>query len=52
MCGRRGMAIRANEVNYGVLEWVKRNMLTWFRHVMKSEEFVNSLCEQEFGSKQ
>ncbi len=37
-----GMSICANEVNCGVVEWVKRNSLKWFGHVerMGSEEFL------------
>ncbi len=37
-----GMGSHANRVNCGVVEWVKRNMLTWFGHIERihSEEFV------------
>ncbi len=42
---RCGMGIHANEVNFGVGEWVKRNTLRWFGHIERlgSEEFVKNM---------
>ncbi len=43
------MGRRANGVNCGVVEWVKRNMLRWFGHIerMGSEEFVKKVYMSE-----
>ncbi len=38
---RCAMGSQANGVNCGVVEWVKRNMLRWWR--MRSEEFVKKV---------
>ncbi len=42
---RCSMESRANAMNCGVVEWVKRNMLRWFGHKerMGSEEFVKKV---------
>ncbi len=38
------LGLHANGVNCGLVGWVKRNMLIWFRHErMKSEDFVKKL---------
>ncbi len=44
---RCGMSACVNEVNYGVVEWVKKNTLKWFGHVerMGSEEFMKKVYE-------
>ncbi len=44
-----GMGSRANGVNCGVVEWVKRNTLRWFGHIEKmgSEEFVKKIYMSE-----
>ncbi len=36
----------ASGVQFGVLEWIKRNTLSWFGHIerMKSDEFVRKVC--------
>ncbi len=46
---RCGMGSQANEVNCGVVEWVKRNTLRWFGHIerMGSEEFVKRVYMSE-----
>ncbi len=46
---RCGMRSRANGVNCGVVEWVKRNSLRWFAHIerMGSEEFVQKVYMSE-----
>ncbi len=38
-----------DEVNCGVVDWVKRNTLKWFIHVerMGSKEFVRKVYESE-----
>ncbi len=45
-CGRGS---RANGVNCGVVEWVKRNTLRWFGHIERkgSEEFVKKVYMSE-----
>ncbi len=47
MYERYGMGSRGNGVNYGVVEWVKRNMLRWFGYIdrMGNEEFVKKVHE-------
>ncbi len=44
-----GMGSRANGVNCGVVEWMKRNTLRWFGHIerMGSEEFVKKVYMSE-----
>ena len=39
------MGSQANGVNCGVVAWVKRNTLRWFRHIerMEDEEFVRKV---------
>ena len=46
---RCGMESRANGVNCGVVEWVKRNTLQWFGHIerMGSGEFVKKVYMSE-----
>ncbi len=42
-----GMAVTANGVECGVVEWVKRGALRWLGHVMRmgENEFVNRVYE-------
>ncbi len=49
MYERCGMGSRANGVNCGVVEWVKRNTLKWFGHIerMGSEKFVKKVYVSE-----
>ncbi len=44
-----GVGSRANRVNCGVVEWVKRDTLRWFGHIerMGSEEFVKKVYMSE-----
>ncbi len=44
---RCSMGDCATEVKCEVVEWVKRNTLSWFGHIkrIKSEEFKKSVCE-------
>ncbi len=46
---RCGMGSHANIMNYGAVEWMKRNMLRWFGHIerMGSEEFVKKVYMSE-----
>ncbi len=48
MYKRCDMESHAN-VNCGVVEWVKRNILRWFGHFERngSEEFVKKVCMSE-----
>ncbi len=43
------MGSQANGVNYGVVEWVKRNNLRWFGHIerMGSEKFGKKVYMSE-----
>ncbi len=43
------MGSRANGVNCGVVEWVKRNMLRWYGYIEKmgSEEFLKKVYMRE-----
>ncbi len=49
MYERSGMGSCVNEVNVGVVEWVKINTLRWFGHMerMGSEEFVKKVYMSE-----
>ncbi len=49
MYERCGMGSQANGVNYGVVEWVKRNAMREFGHNerMESEEFVKKMYMSE-----
>ncbi len=46
---RCGMGSQANEVNCGVVKWMKRSTLRWFGHTerMRSEEFVKKVYVSE-----
>ncbi len=49
MYERCGMGSHTNEVNCGVVEWLKRNTLRWFGDIerMGNEEFVKKVYMNE-----